>query len=107
MARDQHAVLGRDKVRLDVVCAELDAQRVVLQRVVGQVAGGTAAVADDQRGIVGVALGLGLAGRRQCGHRGGRQQRGRASSLERLHAYSSMLLVMNGAGPYAAPVTPG
>ena len=44
MARDEHAVLGRDQVRLDVVGAELDAERVVLERVVGEVAGRAAAV---------------------------------------------------------------
>ena len=48
VAGDQVPVLGGDQVRLDVVRAELDRERVAGQRVVGQVAGG-AAVADDQR----------------------------------------------------------
>jgi hypothetical protein len=48
VARDEVTVLRRDEVGLDVVGAELDGQRVALQRVVGQVAG-RAAVADDER----------------------------------------------------------
>lgn len=48
MARDEIAVLRRDQIRLDVVRAELDRERVALQRVRGQVAMG-AAVPDDER----------------------------------------------------------
>ena len=49
VARDQVAVLGGDQIGLDVVGAQLDAQRIGLQRVLGQVAVAAAAVADDQR----------------------------------------------------------
>jgi len=49
MARDQVAVLGRHEVGFDEVGAEFDAQRIGLQRVLGQVAAAAAAVADDQR----------------------------------------------------------
>ena len=49
MARDEDSVLGGDEVGLDEVGAKLDAQRVVLERVIGQISGRAAAMADDQR----------------------------------------------------------
>ena len=48
VARDQHAVLGRHQVRLDVVRAQLDRQPVRLECVLGQVAA-RAPVADHER----------------------------------------------------------
>src|SRR5215217_8080906 len=48
VARDQVTVLGRDEIRLDVVRAELDRERVARKRVVGEVAGGSA-VPDHER----------------------------------------------------------
>jgi hypothetical protein len=45
VARDQVAVLGGHEVGLDVVGAEFDAQRIRLQRVLGQIAAAAAAVA--------------------------------------------------------------
>jgi len=48
VAGDEHAVLGGDQVRLDHVGAEVDRQRVGLQRLLGQVAG-RATVRHDHR----------------------------------------------------------
>jgi hypothetical protein len=85
VARDQVAVLGGDEVGLDVVGAQLDGQRVALERVVGQVARG-AAVADDERRVVG-AMAAVVVGQRR---RGRGEQRGRdadrgAHGLEGMH----------------------
>jgi hypothetical protein len=48
VARDQVPVLGGHQIRLDVVGPEFDAQRIRLQRVLGQVAAAATAVADHQ-----------------------------------------------------------
>ena len=48
VTRNEHAVFGRDEVRLDVVGAHLHRKPVGLQRVLGPVAAG-APVRDDDR----------------------------------------------------------
>ena len=69
---DQHAVVRRHEVGLDVVCAELDREPVGLQRVLGQEAA-RSPVADHQRAVLAlraVALVLVLAdGGRRCEER--------------------------------------
>jgi len=99
--RDELAVLGGHQVRLDVVGAQLDAQRIGLQRVVGQVAAGAAAVADHQRRILGAApaaLFLVMRRRRQrgCQHQAHAQHRQAQLLLGRCrhstHASSPLLV---------------
>jgi len=84
VARDQVAILGRDQIRLDVVGAQLDAERIGLQRVLGQVAAAAAPVADDQRlrfvvGEVMRAPVMGLAPRSAEQQRGERHAGGSAA----------------------------
>jgi hypothetical protein len=48
VARNEVSILGGHEIRLDIVRAELDAQRIRLQRVLGKIATAAAAVTDHQ-----------------------------------------------------------
>ena len=98
VARDQVAVLGGHEVGLDVVGAQLDAQRVGLERVLGQVAAGAAAVADDQRATLRAVVAVVVA-ERQTGRRRQRaSQHAGTQPVGDLHGSSPV-----GCGPVNAP----
>ena len=76
VAGDEHPVLGRDEVGLDVVGAHPDGEAVRRQRVLGAVAGGAAVADHDRLGVVqlvGLVGGGGGSGRRGDGEDRGRE----------------------------------
>ena len=84
VTRDEHVVLGRDQVGLDVVGAHARGELVAGQRVLGPVARGAAVPDHERLGVVVVAT-----GDHGSGHRGGeyeREQRGERSACDVRHA---------------------
>jgi hypothetical protein len=59
VAGDEMPVAGHHEIGFDEVGAELDANRIVLECVVGEIGGGTAAMPDDERRLEAVAPGVG------------------------------------------------
>jgi hypothetical protein len=103
VARDEDAILRRHEVRLDEIGAELDAERVILERVVGKIPGGAAAMADDERrGLALAPAAVGGDGSRETGDA---QQRERRSLDERKY-FSWQSSPMGFAQPAPVPTPP-
>ena len=97
VAGDQVAVLRRHEIGLDVVGAQLDRERVGLQRVLGQIAAG-AAMTDDERVLLPA-----IVVRHRRGRRGRHQRRaGHRRSAERSCSTPHSLLLDSGAAEATA-----